>query len=327
MGKEDVLAALRRAEGRTLSGEELSRTLGVSRAAVWKAVTALREAGYQIEGQSARGYELVGSPDVLDASALRCPDCVVGCQVICLDKTDSTNDELKRRATQGAPTGLVVTAEEQTGGKGRRGRSFQSLAGKGLYLSVLLRPQVPAEQVSQLTAWTAVAVCRAVEAVSRVRPSIKWPNDVLVEGKKLCGILTELGVEAETGAVSYVVVGMGTNVSQTEADFGPELSGIATSLSILGADIRRAELAQALLAELDAMNAAFPEGRAEYLKYYRHRCVTLGREVKLVGPEGERLATALDVDENFALRVRLADGTEETVSSGEVSVRGVLGYH
>lgn len=172
MVKEDVLAALRRAEGQTLSGEELSRSLGVSRAAVWKAVTALREAGYQIQGQSARGYELVGSPDVLDGAALRCPGRTVGCEVICLDKTDSTNDELKRRAMAGAPTGLAVTADTQTGGKGRRGRSFQSLPGKGLYLSVLLRPQVPVEQVSQLTAWTAVAVCRAIEAVSAVRPSV-----------------------------------------------------------------------------------------------------------------------------------------------------------
>lgn len=327
MLKEDVLAALRRAGGGPLSGEELSRTLGVSRAAVWKAVTALRSAGYQIEGQSARGYALVSSPDVLDPAVLRRPDRVVGCEAICLDSVDSTNNEIKRRAIQGAPTGLAVTAEEQTGGKGRRGRSFQSLAGKGLYLSVLLRPQVPVEQVSQLTAWTAVAVARAIEAVSEVRPNIKWPNDVLVNGKKLCGILTELGVEAETGAVSYVVVGMGTNVSQTEADFGPELSEIATSLGILGARVRRSELAKALLSELDAMNAAFPAGRAGYLAEYRRRCVTLGREVKLVAPEGERLATALDVDDNFALRVRLADGTEETVSSGEVSVRGVLGYH
>lgn len=325
MVKDAVIRALQGKE-EPLSGEELSRTLGVSRAAVWKAVTALREEGYDIQALPTKGYRLLSAPDVLRGAELSDSSRVVGREVVCLAETDSTNDELKRRAMAGAPTGLAVTAETQTGGKGRRGRSFQSLAGKGLYLSVLLRPQVPLEEVSQLTAWTAVAVCKAVEAVSEVTPSIKWPNDVLVGGKKLCGILTELGVEAETGSLSYVVVGMGTNVSQTEADFGPELRDVATSLGILGASVTRRELAQALLRELDAMNAAFPAGRGEYLAQYRRRCVTLGRRVKLIRPDGETLATALDVDGAFALRVRLDDGAEETVSSGEVSVRGLLGY-
>ncbi len=325
MVRDAVLRALR---GRTepLSGEELSRTLGVSRAAVWKAVTTLRAEGYLIEAQPTRGYWLVSAPDVLKGAELADPARVVGCQVVCLDEVDSTNDELKRRAMAGAVTGLAVTAESQTGGKGRRGRSFQSLAGKGLYLSVLLRPQVPPEQVSQLTAWTAVAVCRAIENTSGVAASIKWPNDVLVEGKKLCGILTELGVEAETGSLSYVVVGMGTNLTQTEADFGPELAPVATSLALQGAQVTRRELAAALLDELEAMNAAFPHDRADYLAEYRRRCVTLGREVRLVRPDGETSAKALDIDDSFALRVRLEGGREETVSSGEVSVRGVLGY-
>ena len=325
MVKEEVLRALGNREA-PLSGEELSRRLGVSRAAVWKAVTALRSEGYTIEALPTRGYRLVDVPDLLRGEELSDPGRVVGCQVVCLKETDSTNDECKRRAMAGAPTGLAVTADVQTGGRGRRGRSFQSLAGKGLYLSVLLRPQVPLEEVSQLTAWTAVAVCRAVEAASGVRPTVKWPNDVLVDGKKLCGILTELGVEAETGSLSYVVVGMGTNLTQTREDFGPELADKAVSLAMLGAPVTRRELAAALLRELDAMNAAFPQGREACLAEYRRRCVTLGREVRLVSPQGEVNATALDVDGAFALRVRLADGSEETVSSGEVSVRGLLGY-
>lgn len=239
--------------------------------------------------------------------------------VIELDSVDSTNDELKRRAQAGERGPLAVIADAQTGGKGRRGRSFQSLAGKGLYLSVLLRPQAPLDQVSQLTAWTAVAVSRAVEAVSGVGPSIKWPNDVLVEGKKLCGILTEL-VEGR------VIIGMGVNLTQTAHDFGPELQDKAVSMAQLGAAVDRNALTRALLEELEAMLAAFPAGREEYLQEYRRRCVTLGREVRLVGPGGETPATALDIDDSFALRVRLADGREEAVSSGEVSVRGVLGY-
>lgn len=327
MLKDEVLNALREAKTqRPVSGAELCRTLGVSRAAVWKAVEALRREGYAIEAQSAVGYRLTAAPDRLNAAELRTADGVVGREVVCLDTVDSTNEEIKRRALAGAEAGLVVTAETQTGGKGRRGRSFQSLSGKGLYLSVLLKPRVPLDQVSQLTAWTAVAVCRAIEAVCNVKPQIKWPNDVLVDGKKLCGILTEMGVEAETGALSYVVVGMGTNVSQTAQDFGPELSEIATSLHILGAEVTRRELALALMAELDRMNAAFPDGREEYFDAYTRRCVTLGKQVKLVRLDGETLATAERLTGAFQLVVRHPDGTEETVSSGEVSVRGLLGY-
>lgn len=325
MVKDEVLSALRRAE-RPVSGAELCKALGVSRAAVWKAVEALRKEGYEIEAQSAVGYRLTAAPDRLNAAELRAADGVVGREVVCLDTVDSTNEEIKRRALAGAEAGLVVTAETQTGGKGRRGRSFQSLSGKGLYLSVLLKPNVPLDQVSQLTAWTAVAVCRAIEEVCGVRPQIKWPNDVLMDGKKLCGILTEMGVEAETGALGYVVVGMGTNVSQTEEDFGPELCDLATSLHLVGAEVTRRELALALIAELDRMNAAFPHGREEYFDAYTRRCVTLGREVLLIRGDGTTQATAERLTGAFQLVVRRPDGTEETVSSGEVSVRGLLGY-
>lgn len=326
MLKDQVLSALRQTE-KPLSGAELCKTLGVSRAAVWKAVEALRKEGCAIEGRSAVGYRLTGLPDRLNAAELRRDSGVAGREVVCLDTVDSTNEEIKRRALAGAQAGVIVTADTQTGGKGRRGRSFQSLPGKGLYLSVLLKPTVPLDQVSQLTAWTAVAVCRAIEAVCGVKPQIKWPNDVLVDGKKLCGILTEMGVEAETGALSYVVVGMGTNVSQTTADFGPELADIATSLHILGAKVTRRELAQALIAELDKLNAAFPTGRAEYFDAYSQRCVTLGREVLLVRGEETTQARAERLTETFKLVVRHPDGMLEEVSSGEVSVRGLLGYN
>lgn len=325
MLKDEVLGALRDTE-KPVSGAELSKGLGVSRAAVWKAVEALRREGYAIEAQSAVGYRLAAVPDRLDSAGLRARDGVVGREVVCLDEVDSTNEEIKRRALAGAAAGLVVTAERQTAGKGRRGRGFQSLEGKGLYLSVLLKPDVPLEQVSQLTAWSAVAVCRAIEDVCPVKPQIKWPNDVLVDGKKLCGILTEMGVEGETGTLSYVVAGMGTNVSQTAEDFGPELAEIATSLHILGAEVTRRELAQALIRQLEELNAAFPTEWNRYFEAYQSRCVTLGRQVRLIRPYGETAATAERLTGEFRLVVRKEDGTEETVSSGEVSVRGLLGY-
>lgn len=324
MLKDDVLVALKTTQ-KPISGAELSKNLGISRAAVWKVVENLRKEGYGIEGQSAVGYRLTTVPDRLTPADLH-GNGVVGREVVCLDTVDSTNDEIKRCALAGAEAGLVVTAEQQTAGKGRRGRSFQSLSGKGLYLSVLLKPSVPLDQVSQFTAWTAVAVCRAIEGICNVNPQIKWPNDILVEGKKLCGILTEMGMEAETGELGYVVVGMGTNVSQTQEDFGEELRKIATSLRICGANVTRLDLARALIAELDKLNSAFPGGWQEYYESYKYRCVTLGKEVKIVRPDGETIATAEGLTRDFKLVVRHRDGTGEEVSSGEVSVRGLLGY-
>ncbi len=326
MLKDDTLRLLLSTDA-PLSGQAMSRELKVSRAAIWKAVEALRSEGYQIEALPSRGYRLTASPDVLSPGALARPGQAVGNTVICLERVDSTNDECRRRAASGSPSGLVVLAGEQTGGKGRRGRTFQSLPGKGLYLSALLRPQVTLAQVSQLTAWTAVAVCRALKALTGLICDIKWPNDILLGGKKLCGILTELGLEGETGALDHVVVGIGINVSQREGDFGPELSPIATSLAQhMAAPPLRVQVASALLDQLEALWNGFPQQKGEYLAEYRQRCITIGREVKLIRPSGDTLAQATAVNDDFSLQVLLPDGTQETISAGEVSVRGLLGY-
>lgn len=325
MLKEDVLRLLSAAPA-PLSGEEMSRELRVSRAAVWKAMEALRKEGYGIASRPGQGYRLLSSPDVLSAGALRCPGQAVGDRVVCLDVTDSTNNECKRLAAQGAESGLVVIAGEQTGGKGRRGRSFQSLPGKGLYLSVLLRPRTDLQTVQQLTAWCAVAVCRAVEGLTGLSCGVKWVNDPLLEGKKLCGILCELGVD-DDGRLDYVVAGIGINVSQTTEDFGPELARMATSLGQhMPSPPRRSDVASALIRELNALWEGFPGQKALYLEEYRRRCVTTGREVVLLKGGQERRAFAEDVNEDFTLRVRLPDGSREDVFSGEASVRGVEGY-
>ena len=327
MLRDEVLALLKR--GEELSGEAMSQALGVSRAAVWKAVEALRGEGYAISSAPRRGYRLEDSPDRLSAGELAAAVAGrrVGRELVCLETVDSTNNEVKRRAVESVPDGLVVLAGAQTGGRGRRGRSFVSPAGKGLYLSALLRPDCPLEQVSALTAWTAAAVCDAVEEACGVRPGIKRPNDVIRDGRKLCGILTELELEAETAALRYVVVGLGLNVSQTEADFGPEVAPLAVSLAqALGRAPRRAELAAAVLAALDQMYAEFPAGWGAWLDRYRADCLTLGRPVRLLRAGGEEEAFAETVGEDFALVVRFPDGRREAVSSGEVSVRGLLGY-
>ena len=327
MLRDEVLSLLK--SGEELSGETMSQTLGVSRAAVWKAIEALRGEGYAISSAPRRGYRLEGSPDLLSAGELAAAVAGrrVGKELICLETVDSTNNEVKRRAVDAVPDGLVVLAGEQTGGRGRRGRSFVSPAGKGLYLSALLRPDCPLEQVSALTAWTAVAVCDAVEELCGIRPGIKWPNDVILDGRKLCGILTELELEAETAALRYVVVGIGVNISQTEADFGPEVAPVAISLAqALGRAPRRAEVARALLDSLDRLYAGFPQQREGWLARYRADCLTVGKPVRVLSGAGEREGTALGVEEDFSLRVAWKDGGEEVLSSGEVSVRGLLGY-
>lgn len=328
MLREDVLKLLKEGEG-PRSGEDMSRRLGVSRAAVWKAIGALRDEGYVISSAPNRGYTLENSPDRLSAGELSgaLAGCVVGRELLCLDTVDSTNSEVKRRAVEGAGEGLAVLADGQTAGRGRQGRSFVSPPGKGLYLSVLLRPESGLRELLWLTAWTGVAVCDAVEEVCGLRPGIKWTNDLVCQGRKLCGILTELGMEGETARPQYVVVGVGVNVSQTAEEFGPEVAPVAISLrEALGEAPRRAELAAALLRALDRMRRDFPHERTRYLEQYRRDCVTLGREVRILRGGESRTAVAEEIDEDFQLLVRLDDGRRETVSAGEVSVRGMLGY-
>ncbi|OUQ55454.1 biotin--[acetyl-CoA-carboxylase] ligase [Flavonifractor sp. An112] len=326
MLRDEVLALLKAQGGAPLSGEAMSQKLGVSRAAVWKAMEGLRQEGYVISSAPRRGYALEASPDLLSPGELMNPDRRVGSRLVCLDTVDSTNNEVKRRAVDDVPDGLAVVSARQTGGRGRRGRSFVSPPG-GLYLSALLRPNCPLEQVSALTAWSAVAVCDAVEALCGVRPGIKWPNDVIWEGRKLSGILTELELEGETAALRYVVVGIGVNLTQTEADFGPQVAPVAISMAqALGRAPRRAEMAAALLDALDRLDRDFPGQWDRWLERYRAGCITLGRQIKVVRGSEERIGRAVEVDDQFALVVEWADGTREALSSGEVSVRGLLGY-
>lgn len=326
MLSEQILALLAGAGEGYLSGEAMSRELGVTRAAVWKCVAALREEGYDISSAPRLGYRLESGPDKLSPALVTAgleSGRVVGQTVECLDKVDSTNTYLKMLAGQGAGDGYAVLADCQTGGRGRRDRPFQSPSG-GLYLSVLMKPDCPPVQAVNLTAWVAVAVCRGLEEACGAKAGIKWTNDIILNGKKLCGILTEMGVEGETGALQYVVAGVGVNVAQKE--FPPELRDIAVSLEMAGYRPDRNKLAACLLKSFDRMYRAFPAGKQEYLERYRALCVTTGRQAVLLGPDGPLQAEALGIDDDFALRVRLADGTERTVSSGEVSVRGIAGY-
>ncbi len=205
-------------------------------------------------------------------------------------------------------------------------RSFQSPPGKGVYLSILLRPSLPPASLMGVTAMAAVAVCNAVERTAGVRPGIKWTNDLILGGKKLCGILTELSVESESSQTQYLVIGAGVNVLHTPEDFGPEVAGIATSLAQEGHMTVRAALAAAMIEEFMKLSSALGGETGKWTAAYRQDCVTLGKPVQLLWADGQTQAQALDIDDQFGLIVRLPDGRETTVRTGEVSVRGLYGY-
>lgn len=329
MSREKVLSLLLERPAEYLSGEAMSRTLGISRAGVWKAIEALRQEGYEISSAPNRGYRLESAPDRVREGELAGPlaGCLMGSSLACLDVIDSTNTECKRRAMTGAPEGLVVIAEEQTGGRGRLGRSFQSPKGCGLYLSALLRPRLEPAAVTDFTAWVAVAVCDGIEAACGVRPRIKWTNDIVLNGKKLCGILTELGLESESNALEYLVPGIGINVNHRPEDFSEEVRAIATSLAQeLGHPVRRSLLAAEVIKALDRMYAVFPQGKQEYLDKYRADCLTPGNQVQLITPVSRQEAYAVEIDDDFRLVVELPGGKRKALSAGEVSVRGMYGY-
>lgn len=252
---------------------------------------------------------------------------VVGSELRCFDVIDSTNTYLKKVALEGAADGTVVISEHQTAGRGRMTRSFESPEGKGIYLSVLLRPQLPPEKLLPVTALAGVAVCDAVERVCGVRPGLKWPNDPVLGKRKVCGILTEMVLD-EKGRPN-VILGIGINVSQTAEDFSPEVSNLAASLFMaLGRRVSRPALIAALLEELDRLYAALlADDLMAYLTAYRRDCVNLGKTVQLIGADGSwERAEAVDVDEAFGLVVRGENGELRTVRAGEVSVRGLYGY-
>ncbi len=246
--------------------------------------------------------------------------------VLCLSETGSTNDVLRGLASEGAPAGQIVLADRQTAGRGRVGRSFLSPAGRGIYMSALFRPSEPVEDLPELTAWAAAGLCGAVEKACGVRPGIKWINDLTLGGRKICGVLTELAMK-EDGGVDYVIVGAGVNVLGRREDFPPELCEIAGTIeSETGKRCDRALLAAEMIRAFDALAVAFPAKRAEYLALYRQSCVTIGQRVRVLSGETVREGEALDVDGRFGLVVRLDGGAVETVTSGEVSVRGLYGY-
>jgi len=238
----------------------------------------------------------------------------------------STNDHIRSLAKNGAPHGTVVIADHQTGGHGRRGRSFHSPEGMGIYLSVLLRPRCAPQHLMHLTCAAAVAMCDAVEISTGLRPRIKWTNDLVSGKRKLGGILTELGL-SPTGTVDYAIIGIGINCCQGDSDFPEEIREMAGSLSMVtGQYIDRAQVAAAMMEALHRMDENLLTGKESILAQYRLDCMTLGQDVVLIRGQEQRYGHALDIDSDGALVVHFSDGSTESVNSGEVSVRGMYGY-
>jgi BirA family biotin operon repressor/biotin-[acetyl-CoA-carboxylase] ligase len=302
-----------------ISGEKISEQLNISRAAVWKHIKKFKEEGYEIESVTNKGYRLVSSPDLITESGIQSGlnTEFIGRKLFLYDETDTTNERAK--ANSDAPDGSVFIAEVQTHGKGSRGRSWVSPRGTGIWHSILLKPDISPLEVSQITLVTGLAICRAIGMGSQ----IKWPNDIVIGGKKVCGTLTEMS--AEIDQVNYVVCGTGINVN-TES-FDDEIADRATSMYIeSGKKYMRNEIIAKFLNEFEYYYKKFlTDGLGAILNEYKKSCITLGREVSVIFKKETVRGKAVDIDESGALVVETKDGIIH-VTSGEVSVRGIYGY-
>lgn len=317
---EVILQLLRDHSSESLSGEEISRRLKVSRTAVWKRIQSLRRLGYEIEASTRSGYRLIGSPDLLTPSEIKpfLETEWIGKTVHYFQTLDSTNSKAYQLALNGAEEGEVVISESQEGGRGRLGRQWFSPAFLNLYLSVILRPNILPHQASLITLMAAVATADAIREFSALLPLIKWPNDILLRDRKVAGLLNE--IHSEIDRIHFVVLGIGVNLNTDENMFSKEIQATATSLKIeMGHTISRKGFLQSLLRRLERWYSIFlEEGNAVILKAWRDRARVEGRRVKVTS-FGETLAgTAIDVDSDGALILQTEDGERKRVVAGDI---------
>ena len=320
--KEKLLALLEDSKGTFFSGEEIARTLQVSRAAVWKAVNALREDGYTIDAATNKGYRLSPDSDILSPQGIRRflkPE-YRDLDLTVLPTAPSTNALVREKANQGRPEGCVIVACEQTDGRGRYGRQFFSPIDSGVYLSLLLRPTAYSpQQATCLTAAAAAAMCQAIEAVTGQQPGIKWVNDIFLHGKKVCGILTEAAVGLETGALDYMVLGAGVNLYPPVKGFPEEIQPIAGSVLERSCPEAKNRLVGEFLNRFWDFYT-HPECRT-YLEDYRARSLAIGRNVTVLSNGQAVSAYAYGIDDDFRLLVRYDSGKTEALSYGEIRIQ------
>ena len=320
--KEKLLALLEDSKGTFFSGEEIARTLQVSRAAVWKAVNALREDGYTIDAATNKGYRLSPDSDILSPQGIRRflkPE-YRDLDLTVLPTAPSTNALVREKANQGRPEGCIIVACEQTDGRGRYGRQFFSPVDSGVYLSLLLRPMAYSpQQATCLTAAAAAAMCQAIEAVTGQQPGIKWVNDIFLHGKKVCGILTEAAVGLETGTLNYMVLGAGVNLYPPAEGFPEEIQSIAGSVLEHSCPEAKNRLVGEFLNRFWDFYS-HPECRT-YLEDYRARSLAIGRNVTVLSAGKAVSAYAYGIDDDFRLLVRYENGDTEALSYGEIRIQ------
>lgn len=321
--RKRILELLRASGAVPVSGEEISRKLEVSRTAIWKHIQTLKNEGYEIESVPKKGYILIEAPDRLYPNEIlsRLKTKWLGHEICYQDSVDSTNNVAKTIANSGCANGFMVVAEEQGAGKGRLSRGWISPYAKGIWFSVVLKPPFLPQEASKCTLLAAVAVVKSVNKLKGVNAAIKWPNDVLLNGKKLVGILTEMN--AEFGHINYVVIGTGVNTNGTPDDYPPEVRDLAVSVAdAVEEPFSRVELLADILKNMeDLYEMALEEGFAPVLDEWRKCSCTIGQEVKVIAPDCTYFGKALDIDEEGLLIVQKDDGNIEKVVAGDVSIR------
>lgn len=320
--KEQVLNILEENKGKSISGTDLADKLFVSRSAIWKTIKALKNDGYEISAVTNKGYTLSKDCNILSKAGIMpfLNEKTKNSTILDIRQTvTSTNTVLKEIALSGGKEGYVLIAQEQTAGKGRLGRSFYSPNNTGIYLSILLRPKMTIEDSLLITTSAAVAVSRAVEKLCSKNAKIKWVNDVFVDGRKICGILTESSLDFESGRLEYAVVGIGVNISKPESDFPDEIKNTAGGfLDNVKGNVRCkliAEILNEFANQMENLSSRY------YLDEYKHRSLLIGKNITVIKPSGNKKAKAIDIDNKARLVVEYADKSIEHLSSGEVSIR------
>ncbi len=323
--KNKIIELLLNEEYEFISGEELAKILGMSRAGVWKHIKSLKEEGYNIESVNKKGYRLVEKPnDILTYQniAHQLDTKYIGNNIIHFNTIDSTNDYAKKIAN-GEKDGAIVISEEQTKGKGRLGRNWDSKANEGIWMSIILKPNMIPYKAPFITLIAGASIVRALNNLN-VKATIKWPNDIILNNKKICGILTELSSEIER--INYIVLGIGINVKTME--FSQEICNIATSLYKEGYIISRVDLVRNILEEFEKLYDDYIENdsKVNTLNICREYSAIIGKEIYIINGEDKEMVTCLDINSNGNLLIKNSKDEIREIMSGEVSIRGVKGY-
>ena len=324
--KEEILRLLRSADG-YISGQELCNRFGVSRTAVWKAINQLKEAGYEIEAQQNKGYRLMAAPDLMTEAEIKSLMHTewVAKEVLYFDTIDSTNTKAQELAEKGYPSGTLVVADKQESGKGRRGRSWVSPSGTGIFMTLMIKPDINPNNASMLTLVAALAVAKAITSVTSEEALIKWPNDIVVNGKKVCGILTEMN--AQFDYINHIVVGIGINVHNES--FPEEISQMASSLMIEagGKRFHRAQIIAETMSYFEQYYDTFlkTQDLSALVREYDELLVNRNKSVRVLDPKEPFDGKAMGITPKGELIVDTWE-SRKLVSSGEVSVRGIYGY-